>query len=487
MTTITRAVSAYPARVKGRFNSKFRPLAVAASLACALFAPLPGHATDLLQAWQAAQSHDPELRAAQAAHGSAQPQREQAKALWRPSLGLSASAGRGYGETQMQGAQFSAPGMGTNNGVDFGTSVTHGNATQIALQASQPLYNPERRAQQQQLNASADIGDLQWQAARQAAMLRTSQQYLDLAVAQEALRVLEQQLAAINRTLAEAQERFDLGAAPITAVHEARAQQAQLQAQHLAAQTTLDVQRRQLHDTTGLPAADLAPHLPVTIAPLGQALAWWQEHAAAHNFSIRLQQRAVEAAQAEASKHRASAAPKLDLVAQAQQQRLSGRGDFGRHARNKDTQALVGVQLTVPLYTGGYRSAKADETQARWQAAQAQLEATQTLVAQQVHAAWLGEQTGVQQVRALEAALLASAARQDATRTGHAAGDRTVLDVLHADNDHAATTLALTQARSRLLLTQLQLAQLAGQLDETALQQASQSLATTSHEENQKQ
>ena len=478
MTTLTIAASALPKRAKHRFLVKPHPLAVAlTAAACALLTALPAQATDLLHAWQAAQTHDPQWLAAQAAHGSAQPLRQQAKALWRPSLGLSASAGRGYGETQMQGAQFSAPGMGTNNGVDFGTSVTHGNATQIALQASQPLYNPERRAQQQQLNASADIGDLQWQAARQAAMLRTAQQYLDLAVAQEALRVLEQQLAAINRTLAEAQERFDLGAAPITAVHEARAQQAQLQAQHLAAQTTLDVQRRQLHDTTGLPAADLAPHLPVTIAPLGQALAWWQEHAAAHNFSIRLQQRAVEAAQAEASKHRASAAPKLDLVAQAQQQRLSGRGDFGRYARNKDTQALVGVQLTVPLYTGGYRSAKADETQAQAQAAQAQLAATQTLVAQQVHAAWLGEQTGVQQVRALEAALQASAARQEATRIGQATGERTVLDVLHADNDHAATTLALALARSRLLLAQLQLAQLAGTLDEAALQQANQAFA----------
>ena len=478
MTMIKRAITADTSMAKGQFHSKFSPLAIAA-LACVLLTALPAQATDLLQAWQAAQAHDPQLLAARAAHGSAQPQRQQAKALWRPSIGLTASAGRGYGETQMQGAQFTAPGMGTSNGVDFGTSVTHGNATQVALQANQPLFNPERRAQQQQLNASADMGDLQWQAAQQAAMLRTARHYLDLAVAQEALHVLDRQLAAVNQAFAEAQERFDLGAAPITAVHETRAQQAQLQARRLAAQATLEVQRRQLHDTTGLPAETLAPHLPTAIAPLGQALELWQERAAAYNFHIRLQQRAVDAAQAEASKHRASAAPKLDLIAQAQQQRLSGRGDFGHHARTKDTQALIGVQLTVPLYTGGYRSAKAEETQAQWLAAQAQLEATQAEVARQVHAAWLGEQTGVQQVRALEAALHASAARQDATRTGQTAGDRTVLDVLHADNDHAATTLALAQARSSLLVAQLQLAQLAGQLDESALQQANQSLAAS--------
>ena len=80
-------------------------------------------------------------------------------------------------------------------------------------------------------------------------------------------------------------------------------------------------------------------------------------------------------------------------------------------------------------------------------------------------------------VRALEAALQASPARQEATRIGQATGERTVLDVLHADNDPAPPTLALAQARSRLLLAQLQLAQLAGTLDEAALQQANQAFA----------
>lgn len=480
MTTIKRAVGAGVTRAKGRFGSKFFRLAPLA-FSLALWAASPAQATDLLQVWQAAQHHDRTLLAAQAAHGTAQPQRAQARALWRPSVGLQASAGRGYGQTHMQGAQFSAPGMGTHDGVDFGTSVTHGHVTQVGVQAVQPLIDPQRRARQQQLRLSADMGDLQWQAARQAAMLRVVEQYLDLAVAQEALQVLEQQLQAVDRALAEAQERFDLGAAPITAVHEARAHQAQLQARHLAAQADLQVQQRKLQDSTGLPANALQPRLPGNVAAQGLALELWQERAAAQNFSIRLQQLATDVAQAEADRQRASAAARVDIVAQAQQQRLSGRGDYSQHARNKETQAAIGVQLTVPLYTGGYRSAREQEAVAQWQAALAQLEATRQQVAQQVHAAWLGEQTGARQVQALEAALQASAARQDATRTGHAVGHRTVLDVLQADSEHANTQLALAQARSRLLLAQLQLAQLAGALDESALHQANRQLLAKSH------
>jgi len=131
----------------------------------------------------------------------------------------------------------------------------------------------------------------------------------------------------------------------------------------------------------------------------------------------------------------------------------------------------------VPLYTGGYRSAKEEESLAQWNQAQAQLDATREQVARQVHAAWLGLQAGAQRVQALEEALGAAQLRQDATRTGYEVGHRTLLDLLHADNDAAGTRLALAQARSALLLHRLQLAQLAGRLDEAELRQAGQALA----------
>jgi len=105
-------------------------------------------ALTLLQAWQAAEQHDSPLAAARAAAGVAEPQRQQAAALWRPQVALTASAGLGASDTTMRGAQFSAPGLGTSSGVDFATSIHGGAATRVALQASQPLYNPQRRAQQ---------------------------------------------------------------------------------------------------------------------------------------------------------------------------------------------------------------------------------------------------------------------------------------------------------------------------------------------------
>ncbi len=443
-------------------------------LALALAAPA-ARATDLLQAWQAAQQHDPELAVARAAQATAQPQRDQAAALWRPGVGLTAAAGLATGENEMRGAQFSAPGFGQTAGVNFSTSVTGGTATRWALQARQPLLNAERRAQQQQLGLQADSTELQWQAAQQALMLRTAQRYFDLAVAQESLQVLQRQYEAVQQAAAEAQDRFELGAAPITATHEAHARQGALRAQALAAQVELDLRRRELADSTGLPADSLQAHLPAALVPepvRSHALAHWQAQAQDGNPQIRLQQLAADIARAEADKHRLGASPTVDLVAQAGDERLHGSGDHGS-ARNRSVSAMVGVQLSVPLYTGGWRSAKEAESLRRWDQARAQVEATRSQVDRQVHAAWLGLQVGAERVQALGQALQASEARLDATRTGLEVGHRTVLDLLNAENDTAATRLALAQARASLVLEQLRLASLAGQLDEAALRSAS--------------
>lgn len=448
-----------------------RPLLLAAACATPT-----AWATDLLQAWQAAQQNDRELAVARAAHGTAQPQRDQAAALWRPGVALTASAGLATNENEMRGAQFSAPGLGQSNGVNFATSVTGGTATRWALQASQPLINPVRSAQQQQLGLQADMTDLQWQAAEQTTMLRTAQRYFDVAVAQEALQVLDRQLQAVQKASTEAQDRYELGSLPITDTHEARARLAGLRAQRLAAQTDLDVKRRLLADSTGLPGSSLAVQLPGNIeATAPRDLTAWQSDAEANNPSLRMQALALDIAKAEAQKHSLRAATTVDLVAQAGQDRLHGSGDFGS-ARNKSVNAMVGVQINVPLYTGGWRSAKQDEALALQAKAEAQVQSTREQVAQQVHSAWLGLSVGAGRVQALGEALAASEARLDATRLGHEVGHRTLLDVLNAENDAAAARLALAQARTGLLLDRLRLAALAGQLDEDTLHSANQVL-----------
>ncbi len=447
------------------------PLIAGALLALCGIAPGVASATDLLQVWQAARLHDPQGQIVEAARAAGSARREQAAALWRPTLGLTASTGYSSADSRMEGAQFAAPGFGNSTGVSFGTSVEGGTATRWSLGARQPLYSPERRAQQRQLSLAADAADLEWQAAQQDWMLQTAQRYFELLLAERRLALLQQQQVAVDQAYAEAQDRYALGDQPITDSHEAAARARGLQAQLLAAANELELARQALQDSTGLAGAGLqlqAPAGRVADGPLA-ALDAWLALAQQHNPLLRLQQAQAEVAAAEVRKHGLAGSATLDLVAQASRERLGGSGDYGT-ASNSQSQQMVGLALNLPLYTGGWRSAKLAEALSLEQKARAELERARLQLAQQTRASWLALDSGQARLAALEQGLLASRARLDATRLGRQVGDRTTLDLLNAENDATAAELALLQARTELLQYRLRLEALAGQLDLQGLQ-----------------
>ncbi len=129
------------------------------------------------------------------------------------------------------------------------------------------------------------------------------------------------------------------------------------------------------------------------------------------------------------------------------------------------------MQLNLPLYTGGWRSAREDESLRLAAKASAESEHQAQQVALQTRAAWLGLTVGASRVAALQEALAATRSRLEATRIGRQVGERTTLELLNAENDAAAAELALLHARVAVLLDRLRLAALVGKLDEAELQQ----------------
>lgn len=428
-------------------------------------------ATDLLQVWQAASQHDPQGAMLEAGRAAGAARREQAASLWRPNVGLSAAAGRSSADSRMAGAQFSAPGFDQSTGVDFGTSINGGSATRWTLGAKQPLLDATRSAQSRQLGIAADAAELEYRNGRQEWMLQLVQRYFDLVLAERRLALLQQQHAAVEKALVEAKDRFAIGDTPITDSHEAAARARSLQAQLVAAGNELELARQQLADSSGLPVDGLRP-----LAPAGgqrivalEPLAHWQDQSARQNPMLLLLQAQLDAASQEVRKHELLGSTTLDLVAQASRERLSGSGDFGP-ASNTQSQQLIGVMLNLPLYTGGWRSAKLEESLRLQDKARAQLEQARLQIGQQTRSAWLALQSGQARIAALEQALTASQARLEATRLGRQVGDRTTLDLLNAENDATAAELALLQGRIDLLLSHLRLQALAGELDEPDLQ-----------------
>jgi outer membrane protein len=434
-------------------------------------AALPALATDLIEAWRAAQQRDLDYAASRAAREAGATRRQQADALWRPTVVLSGTAGVGASDTSARGAQFSTPGLGTSGNVAFDTSINRGTLGRWGVAASLPLYNRERDAQGRQLGLSADMADLAWEDAQQTLMLTTAQRYFDLVLANESLRVARRQQVAIGHALDETKDRFRLGDVPVTDTHEAAARHESIAAQVLALEADLQLKQAVFADATGL-----APREDQLLAPTKlaarldeRALLEWLADATAHNPQLRMQFRAVDIAREEAAKSRGALAPSVDLVAQAGRDRLSGNGDFGS-ASNSASNRMIGLQLSVPLYTGGMRDAREQEALRGIEKAQAQADRTRQQVEQQTRAAWLGLTVGNSRIAALAQGLDSSRARLDGTRLGRQVGDRTTLDLLNAENDAANAELTLLQARIERLMNRLRLAAAAGKLDEVSLQ-----------------
>ena len=440
-----------------------------ALLAAALFVP-SAQALDLLQTWEQARQHDPQMQVVQATRSSVQAYEAQAQSLWRPVVMGSATVGAMSAETNTTGAQFAVGGQPPMPG-SFATSASAALSTRWSLQAKQPLYSPERQAQQAQLQQAAGVAEWRADLAQQQFMLLTVQRYFNVLLAERQLQVLKSQHVAVQRSLTEAQDRFAIGDLPVTDTHEAAARASGLQAQWLAADSELQMARQVLAESTRLPTETLKPLTPkaaesaAASPPLDQVLAQVREA----NTGLRLKKAQWDVARQEVKKHQARGGITLDLVAQAGRDRLSGDGDFGP-ASNTQSQQMVGLSLNVPLYTGGYRSAKLQEAVSAQAQAEAEYELTVQQTQQQARSVWLALQTGPARLSALQASWKASTARLDATRLGRQVGDRTTLDLLQAQNDAAQSELGWLRAQTELLLTRLQLDALTGSLSVQSLQ-----------------
>ena len=448
------------------------------ALALAL-APFPAVAdVDLVAAWEAAQRQDPAFAAARAEQDAGQARARQARALALPTVTVSGTVGYGTTTQNSSGAQFNAPPFGTVNGVDFRTEVNDGTATGWKISAEQPLYNLERRASARQLELHADRADVGYRAARQDLMLRTARAYFDVLQAADALEEVRRTMAATARALEVAQASYDEGKLPVTDRNEAQARYDGTVARESVAQDALELARAGFFELTGIADATLRriPAAASLAAFDAGRLDPWLARAAERNPAIALSSLGRDIAAQEVRKWDAQAAPTVSLVAQAGGDRVSGNSGFGGTAIASSSSGVVGLQVAIPLYTGGMRGARGDEAVALAEKARLDVEAARKAVALQTRGAWLGATGGLTRVAAHERAVESARTRLDATQIGHEVGARTTLDLLNAQADLFRALRELAQAKYQVVLDRLALARAAGELTEDALRAANANL-----------
>jgi outer membrane protein len=425
------------------------------------------HAADLMSAWQAAQTRDPEMAAARALLEQAAFRQEQAKALWAPTVSAGGAVGLGGADSRITGAEV--PGMMSD--MTFKTNVNAGALARASIGAQQAWINPEREAQSKQLELSADIAQAQWQLAQQALIMRTAQRYFDVVGAELTLHVLQRQQKAVQQAAAEINKRQSVGDASVMDVQEASARASEIRAHVLTQENNLAMKKVAYRQLVGQEATQLLTPANVNITPSNLADAsTWVQRAKQQSPSLQMMrlQQAIQGQ--EAKRVKAGNAMTLDWVAQAQMDRLSGHGMYGS-ASNQAAQYMVGIQLNAPLSTGGMVEAREREALKQVEKLRYDQEAAELHIEQNVRDAWQSLSTAQARLQALGQSEQASKARLTATRQAHRTGSRTTNEWLGAEHDAAQAELAVTQLRIQTAMDQLRLSAASGELGEAQLRQ----------------
>lgn len=423
-----------------------RPLALALLLA---LVPAAASAEDLMQAYELARSNDTQLAISEANREIAREGRVQARAALLPQLSGSASLNRSY-EAGVQGdARRRSVGVDLSQSVfDFGAISN--------LRA------------QRDLDTAAGF-DLE--AASHELITRTSAAYFNVLVAIETLAAAEAAEEALQKQYDFADKRLEVGLAPITDVHEARAQYDAARANTIQSRNALEDAYQALAEITGRPVRTLRA-LPEDFqpeAPEGDGLERWLATALDNNPSLQAAEYALRAAGHGVSSARAGHLPRLSLGAG-----YDNGASWGDRAPSGGAVASeghsVGLTLTVPIFAGGATQSQVRQALSRRDISEQQLEQARRALDRNTRNAYQTVVAGVAEIEARRQALVSARSAYEASQVGLEVGTRTVVDVLINQQNLFNAEREYALARYNYLQNRLLLAQAAGTLGASNVQ-----------------
>ena len=424
---------------------------------------------NLKQVYEAALEQDATIRASRAVTDAGRERLPQARAGLLPQI--SASAGRSNNNLDT-----TAPNL-------LGTPITTTDkyfSDNKNLQLRQPLVNMQRWQQFQQAKSLVEEAEANLDRELQNLVVRAAGAYFETLMADEQLDLILAQKKTYTALVDAAQKGLAAGSGTRTDIDDAQSRLDMAKAQELEARQNQDLTRRQLQLLINQPVGKIA-RLNVGALKLNGPepanLEAWTQKAEAASPEIKALQARLAAAQREVSKAQAGHLPTLDAVAQWSN---SGSENITRINSRYENKTL-GLQLNIPLYSGGYVNSTIRQAVAEQTRAEETLEALRRDLGVRVHKEYRGVSEGVMRVRALEQAVRSAEQMMKSTEMSLKAGSRTQLDVLNAQQQFTLALRDLAQARYVYLISKVRLASLVGSDALTSVEEVNASLTLVSN------
>jgi outer membrane protein len=426
---------------------------------------------DLVGVFEDAVTSDPVIRQADANRLAAREARPQAWAAVLPQLNATAALTGDHNS----GTQ---PFFGTNpNGTPFvvaAPATVDTTTRQWGVNLRQNVFSWSNWVALKAAAKEVAQAEATYQAAEQQLILRVSQAYFNVLAAEAGLEANQTSLEAISRQLDQANKRFEVGLIAITDVEDAKAARDTAAAAVIAAKRTLATSEDQLQEITGQKYDRLAK--PGTDMPLRSPepadQGRWVEISLQQNLSLISSRLSADIARDNVRAAFGGHLPTLDVVAGRSYQNQGVNESFAGQPFGYDTyfnERQLGLQFTLPLFSGGATQSKVRQTQYQWIAAKEAVVQSSRATERQARDAYLGVISGIARVQALRQAVESNHTAVRATEAGYDVGTRTSVDVLNARRLLVQAETDYANSRYDYIVSVLQLRLAAGNLDRAQL------------------
>ncbi len=329
------------------------------------------------------------------------------------------------------------------------------NSPQSTLALRAPIFNAEGLSRYRQAEAVSRGAEAAFRGRELALVDRLGTAYVQALVARSALAVSEIEVSSAQALLTRAEQRFKRGEGTRTDEAQSKAGLELARTRLVDARDQFALALVKLRRMTGRPVPELR-ELGKDDAPMMVAmepLQHWLDLARDQNPALQARRESVEAARSNIKRNAAGHLPRLDLVASLARSRNESLSNLNQSS----TLKTVGVQLNVPLFSGGGVSASVRQAEAEASRTEQELRAeieNVELEVQRIHVVLANGPTRIaayrQLVAANEVALLGMSRALES-------GLATSADVLEAQTRLYTSIRDGTQARYEYLVGRMRL------------------------------
>jgi outer membrane protein len=403
-------------------------------------------AENLTEVYRMAEQFDPALRAASQARAAARESLPQAQANFLPNVGFTGSSAYAW--------------------VEYPTLPSGDSGSQnYSLNLSQSIYSRQNFALLDKAELIAQQADVNYADSQQELILRVVQSYFEVLRAGAAFKLAKSDMEAAQKRLEQTQKRYDVGLIPVTDLADALAARDQRSAAVIKAENTLAFAKEGLRTITGRNIErleDVSDTLRLA-GPLPNDSKEWVSFAEKQNLKLQSAEIGVNINREEIEVQRSGHYPTLDLVASYAYQEPPV---LSSSAINNSSyyEGQIGVQLNVPLYTGGAVNSRTRQATYSFQQAQDQYEAARLDTVRNTTDSFRTVNAKIDEIKAFQQGKKSAEMQLEANEAGYQVGTRTIVDVINAQNQLSLAISNLNNSRYDYLLTTILLKRFAGTL-----------------------